>query len=530
MEWWGRLVTSTKAFMAAWRQTDLVASEQVGGFGDWNIRRGRYGIYEAYYRNLAYDQVSQFAAQMKKEMRLYHYIRGVYNPVGRYVNLVNSYVYGGALDMRTAEGGAIPIEAENPDVYTALTTLWKASRWQEQKSIYARNAIMMGDSVLKIVDDVGAQRVRLEVLHPAHLKYATFDEVGNIVEAVIEYERDEPRSLADYYPSRGGTQQAAATKNTFTYTEVITKDSFATFRNGEPWAFYEDAAGNGLSAWQNEYGFVPLVLANDSVTGMHWGEPRYGLFKRKIDEANDLVSLLHDQIRKVVIPLLYAEGASGATQIQSGLEEKDAFKILYGPAGSSLNPITADINIADVTVQIGELLKELEDDLPVLALPRIRRRSGDMTAPGVAAGYSDAIAWIEETQGQLNGALVRAHKMALSIGGYQGYPGYESFNLDSFDNGDEEHDIKPRPVIQDKLSRRDRVTLLKDAGAPLRLILKEMDGFTQEEIDEAIADVDAAQAAATGAAARAIYDQAFGQDNSANSDAPGDNSDATQQQ
>jgi len=44
-------------------------------------------------------------------------------------------------------------------------------------------------------------------------------------------------------------------------------------------------------------------------------------------------------------------------------------------------------------------------------------------------------------------ALVRAHQMAISIGGYRGYDQFAGFNLDSYKAGALEHSIGKRPVF-----------------------------------------------------------------------------------
>lgn len=59
------------------------------------------------------------------------------------------------------------------------------------KGLYVRNGAKLGDSVLKVVDDRGRDKVRIEVLDPRRLADVTLDEMMNIKSCVIEYERQD---------------------------------------------------------------------------------------------------------------------------------------------------------------------------------------------------------------------------------------------------------------------------------------------------------------------------------------------------
>jgi len=170
-------------------------------------------------------------------------------------------------------------------------------------------------------------------------------------------------------------------------------------------------------------------------------------------------------------------------------DDKDKLKALYGPEGSQPHPMLADLDIGSVAGNIGHMLAELERDLPELALHRLREQ-GNLTAPGVRAGYSDAIDRIVEAQGNYDAALVRAQQMAVSIGGYNSYRGFEAFDLGSYDKGDLEHFIATRPVIEDALALNDRLTFLIKSKAPSSAVWTEMDvpedqqKTWQKEIDQ----------------------------------------------
>jgi hypothetical protein len=127
-----------------------------------------------------------------------------------------------------------------------------------------------------------------------------------------------------------------------------------------------------------------------------------------------------------------------------------------------------------------------------------------MTAPGVKAGYADAIARFVEARARYDDALVRLDQMGISIAAYHGYEGFEAFSLDSFAAGDLAHTVGERSVIEDALTLKERVEALTASGAPAWLIWQMIGGIPQDLIDRAWADKvnqEMAVAGAFGAAA-----------------------------
>jgi hypothetical protein len=413
---------------------------------------------DAYYNNVVYSSIASWAAQLRYTRKLYKHIRGIYNPVARLVELYVSKVYGGRLDMTTLTAGAIPIETGNEDVRPAIAQLWAWSNWDRAKNLYVRHGAKFGDVALKVVDDRLRSQVRLEVLHPALIKDITTDAIGNILRIVIEYEAKEEVEAPVY--------NTEPEPRTYVYTEVITPTSFETYKNGEPFAYYTDAKGKPTAAWDNEYGFVPVVLCQHRDLGLGWGAAAYMDAMRKIDELNDAASLLNDQMRKAVTPIWYFAGIKRAEEVAVGTDDKDALPAIYGPQDSAVQPMIADVDLASGLSNLQAMLAEIERDMPELALHRIRE-TGNLTAPGVRAAYSDAIDRIVEARGNYDAALVRAQSMALAIGGHNGYDGFQGFSLADYLNGQLDHSIGDRPIVQDELTRLDLVQLLLQSQAPL---------------------------------------------------------------
>lgn len=471
-------MAAAQAAIYTFNERALVASEDY----DWdnvNARLFRYALAEAYYSNIVYRDIATFSGTLKAQHSLYRSIRGVYNPVYRLVEAYGAKVYGGTLDFEDLSAGAIPIRMATPELMDAIKQVWLWSNWQNDKTLYVRTGAKLGDSAIKIVDEPDKGRVRMEVLHPGKIKDITVDAVGNVKAATIEYR-----------------QYDAEKDRWFTYTEKITKTNpqtvhFATFRDGKPYAFNADTAGNPMPEWDVPYGFIPLVVVHHKNVGMQWGANAFNAARDKIDEINDAASLLNDQTRKAVNVLWYFAGVAGAKELSvstntaSDDKDRDKMPAIYGPADSVPTPMIANVDIAAASEIIAQMLLELERDMPELALHRLRE-GGNLTAPGVRAAYDDAVSRFKEAQGVYDDGLIRAHKMAVTIGGFRGYDGFAGFGLDSYERGDLDHIIAERPVVGDDLSKSEKINALQAAQAPSWLILQEL-GYDDDTIKRVLA-------------------------------------------
>lgn len=453
---------------------------------DYQARISRYDLYETYYTNTAYTSFAKHLTFFKRNRRLYRNIRGVYNPIFRLIQLYTAKLYGGFLDYDKLEEGAIPIEGADDTLRAAIRQLWQWSNWGSKKSLYGRTGAKLGDVFIKIVDEPLKERLRMEVVHPAKVKYVDFDGAGDIRKIIFEY------PCTEEIVNDNGT----ITLKPYTYREIITPEKFYTYKNGQPFAYHLDYDGTPLTEWDNEYGFVPVVMCQHIDEGFKFGATNFSTLLHKIDELNDVVSLLDDQIHKTITPIWAFVGATGKDVIKvapketgSSTTDRDQVPAMYLPDGAS-NPfaMVAQINIADTIAQINELLKEIERDLPELVLHRIRE-GGAMTAPGVRAGFSDASDRIIEARGNYDAVLVKAQKMAIAIGGYRGYRNFEPYSLESLGDGSLDHYIGERPVIPDELSKKEEYDVLNTAGAPIWLILEKM-GESQETIDRVVGEED----------------------------------------
>jgi hypothetical protein len=463
-----RLVNSGRAALAAWNGQALVPTQQAG-WELWASRLFRYELYDTYYANNVYSFSSRYSSIHKSAYELYKNIRAIENPVNRLVELYVSKVYGGSINMQTLATGAIPFILNDNRTRDAIKRAILSSNWTTEKSLYVRQGALYGDVGLKVVDDRVAQTVRLETVDPRKIKHATFDAVGKVKEIHLEYYKVEEKDT--------NTPGGAPGRNMYLYTEVITPEKFSTFKNGNPFAYYQDAAGNYVAEWDNEYGFVPVTMVQHRNIGLTFGMNPFQSTLRKIDELNDMVSLLDDAIRKHVNVLWYFAGVSKSADLVASTTDRDQLPAVYGPAGSKPEPMVANIDIGATSQHINELLLEIERDTPELALHRLREK-GIATAPGVRASYSDAIDRIVEARGNYDAGLTRALQMLIRIGGYNRYDDFEGFSLDS----EPDFYIAERAVIDDELPKTDKVSALIASHAPDQGIWTEL-GYPQETIN-----------------------------------------------
>lgn len=434
---------------------DTLIPRFMGEWDTYETRLARYEIFDGYYHNIAYHSLISYSQALKVTEKLYKHVRGVYNPCMRIVELYVNKTYGGELDMQTAETGAIPITSDNPRVLDAITQLWEASQWGQKKSLFVRQGAKFGDVYLKIVDNPSRGTVKMEVLDPRKLKELVLSPDGEIEKAVIEYMID-----------IGDMSQ--------TYTEVITRDRYETYLDNYPHAFHANARGEMLSSWDNDYGFVPIAHVMHRDAGMLYGANAYYNTLHKINELNDIASINNDAMRKQAnMPLVFINAQLGTTDLGSDssnntldrtdLPKKDTLKgINLVGENADVRALPPALDIVGTLQAIDSGLRELERDLPELALHRIRE-GGNLTAPGVRSAYDDGISRIKESRGNYDTGLIEAQRMALAIGGMRGYEGYQGFSLASLDNGDVNHQIATRPVINETLSNAEMVQLTLQA-------------------------------------------------------------------
>lgn len=498
------------AFISAFNERNLVPSPTL----DWDsylARIFRYDYSTHYYQNTIYSAINRYAVQLKSRRGLYKFTRGIYNPVHRQVEIYVAKCYGGSLDYENLNKGAIAIIQADDTLRDAIRQIWIWSNWATAKNLYVRNGAMKGDTAIQIVDDPVARKVRMEILDPAKIKEVAMDDVGNIKSIVIEYQVQEETQTS-------GTDTLQAKYHTF--RQEIDEYEFRYYKNGQPFAYPENVDANGTpqARWANPYGFVPVAKAQHMDLGFMWGANAWNGTAGKVDEINDAASLKNDAIRKAVNVVWYYAGVQAKTELVTAVDEKDKIPAIYGPAGSQPFPMVAQIDIAAAIANVEQMLKELERDMPELALYQGSTRA--ITATEIEATHGDALDRINEARGNYNDVQVRAMQMAISIGALRRYDNCTAFSLASYAAGNLEHYIGDRPVVSDSLAKADKITNLIAIGVPWQAVAGEMD-YSEDQIAE-WEDLKAQESAAQDAALQAQID-AMANQSDANGNPPMDN-------
>jgi len=419
-------------------------------FGEFGSRQTRYDIFWAFYASDAYRNVHSWAKQYKTSYGLYQYIRNLYNPAFRLGEFWRHHLFGGALDPLAGDGkdapSTLPIVTENEELRPAIAALWRWSNWGTQKDVTALWGAVMGDCILRVVDNPEAGKVYIERLHPGVIEGLVKDDFGNIKGYSLTETRADPRN--------GKPVQ---------YQEVVSRDGvnvfYQTFLNGVPFAW------NGeMAEWTVPYGFVPMIHIQHNDVGLSWGWSEYHPARSKIHEIDDLASLLGDQVRKVIagsswmisgahkpktspVPSSYtsrnAVEISDTSRPEVGREEMNVF---WAPdKGVTATPMVLTLDIPGIVGALQEQIKELERDYPELRFDNLRE-TGTVSGAALRVARQPAETKVRGRRAVYDGALVKIQQMAIGIGGWRGYPGFEGFDLASYAAGDLEHHIGDRPV------------------------------------------------------------------------------------
>lgn len=493
-----RLSRAFNAGTTAFRQDALVPNN-LDTWDSLEARLIRYDYGTRYYNNTIFTDTTPYIAVLRARLGLYKFVRGIYNPVSREVDLMVANIYGGNLDTEKGTDGAIPLMSDDPAVIAAIIQVWQWSDWQRYKNVFTRYGATLGDTVIKIVDDRRRGRVMLQPINPAYLTEVEIDDTGLVVRAVIEYDYTE---IINYQTHR---------KKTYRYKEVITPDEFVTYRDGKEYAYFQDSLGVAVSKWPNPYGFVPIVLANHKNVGGIFGATPYHTAIPKINELNDQSSLLNDQLRRSVRPVWLFTGVK-ASKIEFDLS-RDDLPAVYAGEGATATAMTGNVDATSVLTNIQNILEEIERDLPELAIGRLRAMGTPPSGVALNIIYSDASNRIIEARANYDAALIVAHNMALAIGGLNRLDGFTGYNPAMFLAGMYTHRIKERPVFPDTLSKQERINVLAGMDGTEELILRELE-YPQDEIDIYLAALEGQRAAAVSSFANSV----FGSGNNGESD------------
>lgn len=453
-------------------------------WSDQKARRLRYAMLWAQYEQTSYRDAHAWATAYRKQYALYKYVRPIYNPAYRLGEFWKAHLFGGLLDPEAGDEGAIPVETESESLRKAIADLWKYSRWPVQKDILTVRGAILGDAAIQIVDDVQRKRVYLSLLHPGTIEYVEKDPFGNVKGYGLKEERPDPRKDV----------------GTVIYAERVSRSGdlvvYETFLNGEPYAWPDnlDRTGTPVAYWTEPYGFVPLVVIQHNDVGLEWGWSELHPIRAKVQEADELASMLSDQVRKTIDPLWLMKGMKKATltmssadattdRPQPGREEIQA--IWNVPTDGEAEAMVAKLDLESVLRHLDTIIAEIERDVVELGSD-IHTAAGDASGRALRVARQPVVAKVTQRRANYDDAMVAAHQMAVAIGGFRGY---YPFGLDSYAVGDLDHTIADRPVFEEDALDKIEIDAAfwkaageaGKAGVPLAAYLKES-GWDDERI------------------------------------------------
>ena len=517
----GRTITAINAgFQAAKQSYD----PPVASSAQSNLRyqANRYDLYKSYYNNTTFNPSADLIngayrrrfglpptystvalSELSLKQGLYRHIRLIYNPTRRLVDFYPSAIYPGNL---SEDGQALPHGIQTAIAFPkdmdnrlkdAIAQFWQWSNYQSLKARHVREGAKLGVTMLEVIDDLARGKVSAHCVDPSYVTDLTLDSAGNIKSYAIEFQAQEP-------PAIDGVQG-----KTFVYRKEVDKYEFRYFKDKTPFDY------NDLGEVQpNRYGFCPAVWIKHTDVDALVGDPVIAGSIYKINELNNLASLTHDQIKKKVAapfvfwsdgfltPLTNRVKAPGTDDVPDPNADRETVTLLKGPAGGRVESLSSDLDLSDAAVFMDKLISEIESDHPELMMYPELRAMSQVTGPAAARLVGDVAAKVTEAAAQYDRANVALFQMAVAIAGQNlkdriggwSEPNrqqlkFANFDLDSYDSGDLDFSIMPRPLIpsttDDMATTKTKVWTGVNqavlAGAPLEFALKDF-GMDEDEI------------------------------------------------
>lgn len=410
-------------------------------------------------------------------------LKSLRNPAGRVVKFYTDTIWPGRLP------DALPLDTMgNENLVAPISDLWKWSNWQSNKQILALWTAVLGEAYIKIAQPEGKERVYLQNIRPEYVPdgQVDFDAQGNVTYIRVDVpqtRRENDRIV--YYTHTEVWDKAAGVARFWLHKQGA---ETAVARLGTPTSEYDMMADWGID-------FVPFVRAVHTDVGEDRGVGAFLLQLDKINEANRVATDLHAQIFRHNKPkwALRANGVDQATgralpppnvattknAAGEDVVEMSGEKFIRLPGTSTLEPLVPPLNYADHLAILQDHMAELENDLPELRYFRLQD-APDLSGRAIRLLMAPALASAVEVRGNLEDALVRAQKMALTIGQNAGvWKG-----LGNYEAGDLEHNFHERAVLNGGRYEDAEIWQAETAaGLPLLTVLKRS-GWTEEQLDE----------------------------------------------
>lgn len=443
-----------------------------------------------YLNNGLYDQLRK-AGYYTNDAKL----KAIRNPSKRAVEFYVDTVWPGDLDK------ALPVATDNARLLDAINQLWVWSNWGQKKQIAVRWGAIMGDCYLKVAQPGQKERVYIDLVDPVLVTDRSVDERGYVTYCRIDVPVEE----------RGGDKVKART-----YTEVWDREKVRTWTHDKDRQTAVIGLGEPdeeipLSAWGID--FVPIVHVKHVDIGDKYGVGAFQLSLDKIREVDTLATALHRVLFRHNLPVWALEAnavdANGRPIVPPRFADTTGETVeLSGetlvklPGMAKLVPLVPNLDYQSHLAVVAAQIDELSEDLPELNYYRLRDLP-EMSGRALRLMLAPAVNKAEEVRGNYEEGLIRAHKMALTIGKALGVWARDPGNYEA---GDFDHSFITRPIIP--LTRSEIAEIVKsevDAGIPLITALRRS-GWTEDELAQMEEDKAAEAEAQQATLARALLD------------------------
>lgn len=461
-------IAAATAFQRAWSDPQsMVARNQFAA------QVATYDYRWHLYQNSIFDDQNTWRLY-RSRYDLYRYIRPIYNPVRRLVDFYAGIIYPGVLatDGKKLPDGtslAIPLAADiDPALAGAIGQLWQWSNWQAGKNLFVRYGAALGDVAVEVVDEVDRGKVTFDILWPGLIKELELDSTSNVKRYVIEYDAEDDDGKS------------------YTYRKEVDDQRIAEFKDDELFQYDE-----GIEAERaNPYGFAPLVWCKHTDLGGDHGSPAIRNVN-KIDELNEMASHAHDRAHAVLSSPIVASGKNaqsltdaklqasrGPTQDENGNQAASTgraqVKVIRTEEGGGMSSV--QLPEGEALNYIAKLLLEVEDDHPELVMYKQLRAMSQVTGPGANAMVGDAASYIVDARANYDTQTIKSHQMAIAIAGWRANTGawgrnltrqqeaFKPFNLESYQKGDLDFEIMPRPLVPQAILTPDERRALMEQG------------------------------------------------------------------
>jgi hypothetical protein len=362
----------------------------------WDARRRELKARAAYYDGTVYRQMQALFGPLWP--KLYRGVKPLFLPFSRAVNVDAGIIPG---------GWALPEDA--PAIWTAARDrVFRDSHWDAKGVLWVHYGAQYGISMLKVVDDRAARRVRLQPVDPLRVMLVgrSVYDAGAEMSVYVDKRRTPLRG------SPGATKRPARKQNALAeYAEVTTATQVRTFVDGAPMG-----VGGREAVYANDLGVVPYVQNPHIDDGTALGECTYARAIEMLDEVNELASYLADIIKKHAEPQWAISGAEPSEL------EKSGDNAWFLPQDGDAKALVAKVDIEGVLNFVKLVRDNVHEALPETSFTELRKRERVATAT-LELQMLELTLKIQRARPNYDAALAKALRLAGQAGQQMGIPG-----------------------------------------------------------------------------------------------------------